>query len=94
MKPRRKRSAAGKRRRPTPHDRFFKKVFGRSNVAAELLRCYLPSEIVALLDLSRVELEAEAFVDDRLREHFWFFGNRCKTPPHLVPSVSECLKAV
>jgi hypothetical protein len=27
-------------------------------------------------------------------EDLWFFGNRCKTPPHLVPSVSECLKAV
>jgi predicted transposase/invertase (TIGR01784 family) len=64
MKPRRKKSA-----RQTPHDRFFK-VFGRSNVAAELLRCYLPPEIVALLDLSRIELDAESFVDDKLREHF------------------------
>lgn len=25
---------------------------------------------------------------------FWFFGNRCKTPLHLVPSAAECLKAV
>jgi hypothetical protein len=24
----------------------------------------------------------------------WFFGNRCKTPLHLVPSAAECLKAV
>jgi len=70
MKPRRNKSVAGKRRRQTPHDRFFKKVFGRGNVAAELLRCYLPPEIVSLLDLSRVELDADAFVDDKLREHF------------------------
>jgi len=33
--------------RQTAHDRFFKKVFGRGNVAAELLRCYLPPEIVS-----------------------------------------------
>jgi predicted transposase/invertase (TIGR01784 family) len=70
MKPRRKKSAAGKRRRQTPHDRFFKKVFGHGNVAAELLRHYLPPEVVRLLDLGRIELDAEAFVDDKLREHF------------------------
>jgi predicted transposase/invertase (TIGR01784 family) len=70
MKPRRRKTNSGKRRRQTPHDRFFKKVFGRGNVAAELLRCYLPPEVVSLLDLSRVELDAEAFVDDKLREHF------------------------
>jgi predicted transposase/invertase (TIGR01784 family) len=70
MKPRRKKTAAGKGRRQTPHDRFFKKVFGRGKVAAELLRCYLPPDLVALLDLSRIELDADAFVDDKLREHF------------------------
>jgi len=33
-----------------PHDKFFKEVFSRREVAVDLLRNYLPQEVFSLLD--------------------------------------------
>jgi hypothetical protein len=59
-----------KKQIPNPHDAFFRQTLQRPGVAAEFLRLYLPEDIVAQLDLSRVTLEDGSFVDEKLREHF------------------------
>ena len=33
-----------------PHDRFFKEVFARKEVAADFLRNYLPADVLACVD--------------------------------------------
>lgn len=65
-----KRKQHPKQKKPIPHDAYFKATFGRPTAAAEFLRHYLPPEIVRLLDLTRLELEKDTFVDARLRRHF------------------------
>jgi predicted transposase YdaD len=65
-----KRTQRPKQKKPTPHDAYFKATFGRPTAAAEFLRHYLPPEIVRLLDLTRLELEKDTFVDAQLRRHF------------------------
>jgi predicted transposase YdaD len=54
----------------SPHDSFFKRLFGNLEIAADFLRNYLPSEILVHLDLSTLTLEKESFVDPSLRESF------------------------
>jgi len=53
-----------------PHDHFFKQVLARPEAARDLLLNYLPAEVVALLDLTSLELRKDSFVDAELREHF------------------------
>jgi predicted transposase/invertase (TIGR01784 family) len=55
---------------PQPHDSFFKETFGRPEVAADFLQNYLPASVVALLQLDRLELQRETFIDPDLQEHF------------------------
>lgn len=59
-----------RKQKTNAHDKFFKAVFGRPAVAADFLRRYLPPSIVELLDLTRIELEKDSFIDARLRQHF------------------------
>lgn len=62
---------------PTPipltrsHDRFFRQIFGRPELAADFLRNYLPPEVAALLDLDPKHLVrgAESYIDPKLRGH-------------------------
>ncbi|MGH9832675.1 MAG: Rpn family recombination-promoting nuclease/putative transposase [Blastocatellia bacterium] len=63
----------------TPHDSFFKRLFGDPAVAADFMRCYLPAEILSRLDLDTLELEKESFVDPELRQHFSDLLFRVKT---------------
>ncbi len=53
-----------------PHDRFFKDLFTRQEAAQDFLHHYLPSELVALLDLSDLQISKDSFVDPDLQEHF------------------------
>ncbi len=53
-----------------PHDKFFKQSFAHLDLAAEFMRWYLPPEVSAALDLSRLRLEKDSFVDPKLRAHF------------------------
>ena len=53
-----------------PHDKFFKEVFGRAEIAAEFMANYLPAEVVASLDLTAPELVKDSFIDKSLQEHF------------------------
>jgi predicted transposase/invertase (TIGR01784 family) len=52
-----------------PHDRFFKEVWSRKDISHDFLRCYLPKEGVALLDLKSLALVKGSFVDPPLREN-------------------------
>ena len=49
------------------HDQYFKLSFGQPEAAAELVRHYLPAEVVAQFDLTSLERLAGSFVDDELR---------------------------
>jgi hypothetical protein len=59
-----------RKRVSNPHDAFFRRTMARPRAVAEFLRLYLPSSLVAHLDLSLVHLEDASFVDEKLREHF------------------------
>lgn len=52
-----------------PHDKFFKDAFSQPHIARDFIENYVPSEIVAALDLSVLELQKDSFVDEELQEH-------------------------
>ena len=53
----------------SPHDRFFKAVFGRAELAAEFLEQYLPADVAATMDWATLRPEKEAFLDPQLTQH-------------------------
>lgn len=52
-----------------PHDRFFKQLMADVRVAQDFVRHYLPSDVVAALDLSTLALTGESFVDEAFQAH-------------------------
>ncbi len=52
----------------SPHDQYFRLSFGQPEAAAELVRHYLPAEVVAQFDLTSLERRAGSFVDEELRD--------------------------
>jgi predicted transposase/invertase (TIGR01784 family) len=53
-----------------PHDKFFKTVFSKKEVAVDFLRNYLPAEVLDLLEPESLGYIKESFVDPHLREFF------------------------
>ena len=53
----------------SPHDRFFKAVFGRTEVAAEFLARYLPPAVAAALDWATLRAGKDSFLDPDLAQH-------------------------
>ena len=53
-----------------PHDRFFKAVFSRDDVAADFLRHHLPADIASLLLPGTLAIRKDSFVDQALSEHY------------------------
>lgn len=53
-----------------PHDKFFKEIFGKPELAADFVRNYLPPAIVNSLDLASLEVQKESFLDEKLEESF------------------------
>jgi predicted transposase/invertase (TIGR01784 family) len=53
-----------------PHDAFFKQYLSQPAVAMDFLRQHLPAEVVALRDLTQLQLEKDSFVDEHLRGAF------------------------
>ena len=51
-----------------PHDQFYKQVFGRTEVAADYLQNYLPTEIVQSIDLQSLTPIQDSFIDVELKE--------------------------
>jgi len=57
-------------RQPSPHDEFFKEIFGDLDRARDFLRDTLPPDVRELLDLSRIERESESFLSEELAETY------------------------
>lgn len=53
----------------SPHDRFFKAVFGRTEVAAEFLARYLPPGVATALDWGTLRAVKDSFLDPGLAQH-------------------------
>jgi len=53
-----------------PHDRFFKAVFGRTEIAEDFLRNHLPPDIAALIRPGSLHISKDSFIDHELREHY------------------------
>ncbi len=53
-----------------PHDRFFKEVFSRPDVAEDFVMNYLPPSITEAFAAGTFRLRKDSFVDETLREHF------------------------
>jgi predicted transposase/invertase (TIGR01784 family) len=53
-----------------PHDRFFKEVFSRPDVAEDFLFHYLPSDVSGLFQPGTFRLTKDSFVDANLKEFF------------------------
>jgi predicted transposase/invertase (TIGR01784 family) len=53
-----------------PHDRFFKEVFSRPEVAEDFLLHYLPPHVSGLLQTNTIRLHKDSFVDANLKEFF------------------------
>jgi predicted transposase/invertase (TIGR01784 family) len=54
----------------SPHDAFFKDIFGREENVRAFLRDFLPKNILNRLDLGDLEIEKNSYVDERLKQHF------------------------
>jgi predicted transposase/invertase (TIGR01784 family) len=54
----------------TPHDEFFKEIFGEVEYARDLLRGILPANLQEHLDLEHLTRESESFVTEQLSEEF------------------------
>lgn len=52
------------------HDKFFKAVFSRRDIALALVEELLPEAVGAALELDSLELSTTSFVDEELSEHF------------------------
>ena len=52
------------------HDKFFKDTFSQLAIARDFIEQYVPSEIVAALDLTTLTLQKDSFVDETLQEYF------------------------
>ena len=51
-----------------PHDALFKGVFGNKKEATELLKSHLPPEVLAKIDLSKIEIVNSDFIREDLRD--------------------------
>ena len=52
-----------------PHDRFFRSMFGRRELARNLIESALPEPVLRSLDLDSLEVSGESFVDQELAAH-------------------------
>jgi hypothetical protein len=53
-----------------PHDKFFKEMLTQPEAARIFLRDFLPPTVAEQLDLSRLQLVKDSFIDETLQAHF------------------------
>ncbi|MFN8491380.1 MAG: Rpn family recombination-promoting nuclease/putative transposase [Caldilineaceae bacterium] len=53
-----------------PHDSIFKQFLSRPEMAVDFLQNYLPTDVVSLFDLTKLELQQDSYVDAALQKHF------------------------
>ena len=54
----------------TPHDELFKAAFSQLDIAKDYLSQFLPPELVRHLDLEKLNLDSNSYVDENLKEYF------------------------
>jgi predicted transposase/invertase (TIGR01784 family) len=54
----------------SPHDAFFKEVFSHQDHMRDLIEGTFPANLLAQLDLARLELDNTAYIDEELKEYF------------------------
>src|SRR5664279_1690410 len=63
----------------TPHDEFFKEIFGDLDHARDLLRGILSSDLQEILDLDHLRRENASFLTNQLAEDFADLVFACPT---------------
>src|SRR3989304_8550192 len=54
----------------SPHDIFVKEFLSKSENARDFFFNYLPSQVLALVDMKSLEICKDSFVEKELREYF------------------------
>jgi len=53
-----------------PHDVFFKDTMSKLENARSFLKEYLPRDLLEIIDLKKLSLEKDSFIDEKLKEFF------------------------
>ena len=53
-----------------PHDKFFKEIFGKVEVARDFFSNYLPQNILNIIDIDTIESQKDSFINEELKESF------------------------
>lgn len=53
-----------------PHDKFFRQMFSKKEIAAEFLENYLPENLLKIIDTKSLEISKDSFVDSDYIEYF------------------------
>ena len=53
-----------------PHDKFFKNMMSKKEVAIDFFRDNLPAHVMEKIDLSTIELQKESFIEEDLKQQF------------------------
>ncbi len=52
-----------------PHDKFFREVWSRQDIAVDFLANYLPEDVSKHLQLDTLEIQKDSFIEKHLKEH-------------------------
>jgi predicted transposase/invertase (TIGR01784 family) len=58
------------RRGLNPHDKFFKDIWSRPDIAWDFLMQYLPPAVTARFVPGSLQLQKDSFIDAAMQEHF------------------------
>ncbi|VAW47768.1 hypothetical protein MNBD_GAMMA03-1551 [hydrothermal vent metagenome] len=53
-----------------PHDKFFRELMGDKEKAKDFLVNFLPKKILQLINLEKIKIVKDSFVDEELKEYF------------------------
>lgn len=66
----------------TPHDRFFKEMFSKKEVAEAFIKNYFPQDLLDICNTDELEISKDSFVDKDLKEFFSDIIYRIKLNDH------------
>lgn len=66
----------------TPHDKFFKEMFSKKEVAESFIKNYFPQDLLELFNTDDLEISKDSFVDEDLKEFFSDVVYRVKLNDH------------
>ena len=53
-----------------PHDKFFKENFSDKEIATDFIKWTFPKELLENLDLSKLKLDNNSYIDEKLKEYY------------------------